>query len=526
MIGAVGIAAALAATMVAVTTPDGSPATDPALSSAHGIIPAPVAYTALPGETFELKAGSRIVVEAGDPALIAVAERFGEWLRRSTGFELPVGNQSGGSSSDIVVTVAPSDAPSAESYTLRADSAGVRIAAAAPVGLYRALTTLRQMLPVAAEAGTVSPGPWTVTGAEIDDRPRFEYRGTMLDVARHFFGVDDVLRHIDLISLYKVNVLHLHLTDDQGWRLTVSDWPRLTEVGGESDIEGRDGGYYTAADYARIVDYAAEHFIEVVPEIDGPGHASAALIAYPQLSCDGVAPPPYHHGGISEVSLCAGSDSTYGFLGDVFDALAVEPGRYLHIGGDEAAGTPHDDYLQFVPRAAALVVERGRKPVMWHEAAQAALPPGSVVQYWGVGQDEATELARQAVAQGAKLILSPGNHAYLDMKYAEDSPFGLEWAGHVSVSASYAWEPATLVDGVGEASILGVESALWSETTADRAAVEYMVVPRLAGIAEISWSPPVALDWEGYRQRLAAHGPRWDVLGINYFRSPEVPWPA
>ena len=214
-----------------------------------------------------------------------------------------------------------------------------------------------------------------------------------------------------------------------------------------------------------------------------------------------------------------GQTRTYGFLGDVFDALAVEPGRYLHIGGDEAVGTPHDDYLQFVPRAAALVVERGRTPVMWHEAAQAALPPGSVVQYWGVGQDEATELARQAVAQGAKLILSPGNHAYLDMKYAEDTPFGLEWAGHVPVSASYAWEPATLIDGVGEASILGVESALWSETTADRAAVEYMVVPRLAGIAEISLvaagrSRLGGLPTAARRPRAAVGRPRHQLLPL------------
>jgi hexosaminidase len=346
----------------------------------------------------------------------------------------------------------------------------------------------------------------------------------MLDVARHFFGVDDVLRHIDLISLYKVNVLHLHLSDDQGWRLTVPGWPRLTEVGGASDIDGGAGGHYTSEDYARIVAYAAERFIEVVPEIDGPGHASAALISYPELNCDGTAPPPFHHAGISDVTLCASADSTYDFLGDVFDALVVEPGRRIHIGGDEAIGTPHDDFLRFVPRAAGLVVERGRTPVMWHEAAQATLPAGSIVQYWGIGQDEATELARRAVDQGARLILSPANHAYLDMKYDDETPIGLEWAGHVPVSASYAWEPATLIEGVAEESILGIESALWSETTADRAAVEYLAFPRLAGIAEIGWSSAEALGWDDYRLRLAAQAPRWDALGVNYYRSPEVPW--
>ena len=388
-------------------------------ASAHAIIPAPLSWVSLPGEQFELTATSRIVVVSHDPAVAPVAERFAGWLRRPTGYAVPV---AGGEATDddIAISVAPSSEQGAEGYTLRVGSSGVHIGASTPAGVFRALTTLRQLLPAAAEATAVQPGPWKIDGADITDRPRFEYRGTMLDVARHFFGVDDVLRHIDLISLYKVNVLHLHLTDDQGWRLTVPGWPLLTEIGGAGDIDGGPGGYFTAEDYARIVAYAAERFIEVVPEIDGPGHASAALISYPELNCDGMAPPPFHHGGISEVTLCASADSTYDFLGDVFDALAAEPGRYVHIGGDEAIGTPHDDFMEFVPRAAGLVVERGRTPVMWHEAAQATLPAGSVVQYWGVGQDEATELARRAAAQGARLILSPANHAYLDMKYDDD----------------------------------------------------------------------------------------------------------
>jgi hexosaminidase len=494
-------------------------------TTAHAIIPAPRHHQAIPGKTFELTAGSHIVVDADDPDVSAVAERFARWLRRPTGFDLPVGRAKG-DDGDVVVAVTSSGDHGDEGYALRADSAGVRIEAATPVGVFRALTTLRQMLPATAEATSTQPGPWTVPGAEVSDRPRFAYRGTMLDVARHFFAVDDVLRHIELVSLYKVNVLHLHLTDDQGWRLSVPGWPRLTEVGGAGDIDGGAGGHYSAADYARIVAYAADHFIEVVPEIDGPGHVSAALIAYPTLACDGVAPPPFHKGGISEVSLCATADTTYAFLGDVYDALAVVPGRFIHIGGDEAFGTGHDDFLQFVAGAAELVVGRGRTPMMWHEAAAAALPAGCAVQYWGVGQEEAVELARRAIAQGAQLVLSPGDRAYLDQKYDPATTLGLEWAGHISVSASYDWEPAGLIDGVTEGSILGVESALWSETTADRAAIDYLAFPRLPGIAEIAWSPVTALGWDRYRHRLAAHGPRWDAIGVNYFRSPEVPWPA
>jgi hexosaminidase len=509
--------------MSAVTTATTSP-TDATDTADHGIIPAPLRYHAIPGETFELAAGSRIAVDPADHGTLAVAERFAHWLRRSTGFDLPVGGKSG--AADIVATLGPSADHGEEGYALRAESSGVHIEAATTAGLFRALTTLRQMLPAAAEATSALPGPWRVSGAEITDRPRFAYRGTMLDVARHFFPVDDVLRHIELAALYKLNVVHLHLTDDQGWRLTVPGWPRLTDVGGASDIEGGAGGSYSAADYARIVAHAAEHFVEIVPEIDGPGHVSAALIAYPELTCDGVAPPPFHHGGISEVSLCASADNTYAFLGDVYGALTAAPGRFIHIGGDEAIGTGHDDFLQFVPRAAELVVRRGRTPVMWHEAGAATLPAGSVVQYWGVGQDEAVELARRAVDQGARLVLSPGNRAYLDQKYDAATTLGLEWAGHVSVRASYDWEPAALIDGVSEDSILGVESALWSETTADSAAVDYLAFPRLPGIAEIAWSPPAGLGWAGYRRRLADHGPRWDIIGVNYFRSPEVAWPT
>ena len=311
------------------------------------------------------------MVISDDPAVTPVAERFAEWLRRPTGFALPVG---GGepADGDVVITVAPSADHGAEGYTLRVESSWSAHRRGHPG---RRLPRPHHAPPDASrrcrDDGRAAR-PWQMTGADINDRPRFEHRGTMLDVARHFFAVDDVLHHIDLISLYKVNVLHLHLTDDQGWRLTVPGWPRLTEVGGSSDIDAGAGGYYTAEDYARIVAYAADRFIEVVPEIDGPGHASAALISYPELNCDGSAPPPFHHGGISEVTLCASADSTYNFLGDVFDALAAEPGRFIHIGGDEAIGTPHDDFMQFVPRAAGLVVERGRTPVMWHEAAQAA----------------------------------------------------------------------------------------------------------------------------------------------------------
>lgn len=492
----------------------------PRPSRSPAIIPAPRSHRPLPGDAFELTATSRIAVSGGAEA--AIADRFAWWLRRSTGFALPLASER--EPGDIVVEL-DAAVPSPEGYTLRVTTDVVTITAATAEGMFRGLTTLRQLLPAAAEASTVQPGPWTIAGIEVADGPRFEYRGTMLDVARHFVAVDDVLRYIDLISHYKVNVLHLHLTDDQGWRLTVPAWPRLTTIGSASDIDGGAGGCYSPDDYARIIEYAAERFVEVVPEIDGPGHTSAALVAYPELTCDGVAPPPFHRAGISAVSLCASATTTYAFLGDVFDTLVAERGRYIHLGGDEAIGTNRDDFDEYVSRTAALVIDRGRAPVMWHEAAAATLPPGSVVQYWGVGQGEETALARRAVEQGARVILSPANHAYLDQKYDSDTELGLAWAGHVPVSASYAWDPATVIDGVAEESILGVESALWTETVRDRDEIDHLAFPRIAGVAELGWSPAASLGWDGYRTRLAAQGPRWDLLGVNYYRSPEVPWP-
>ena len=231
--------------MSTMTTSIGQADSDPLQPVAHGIIPAPVSYAVVPDQTFELTPTTRIVVIADDPAVDGRRRALCQHgCAAPTGLAAPRRRRS--QHGDVVLTVAPSAVPWATRDTrCGSESAGVRIGAATPVGLFRALTTLRQMLPHAVEATDVQPGPWTVAGAEISDRPRFEYRGTMLDVARHFFDVDDVLRYIDLISLYKVNVLHLHLTDDQGWRLTVPGWPRLTEVGGPSDIDGGPGGFYS-----------------------------------------------------------------------------------------------------------------------------------------------------------------------------------------------------------------------------------------------------------------------------------------
>ena len=246
------------------------------------------------------------------------------------------------------------------------------------------MQTLRQLLPAAVEKDTVQPGPWQIAGGTVTDTPRYAYRGAMLDVSRHFFTVDQVKRYIDQLALYKINKLHLHLSDDQGWRIAIDSWPRLATYGGSTQVGGGPGGYYTKADYQEIVRYAASRYLEVVPEIDMPGHTNAALASYAELNCDGVAPPLYTGTEVGFSSLCVDKDVTYDFVDDVVRELAaLTPGRYLHIGGDEAHSTSHADYVAFMDRVQPVVAKYGKTVIGWHQLTGAAPARGALAQYWG-----------------------------------------------------------------------------------------------------------------------------------------------
>jgi hexosaminidase len=343
----------------------------------------------------------------------------------------------------------------------------------------------------------------------------------MLDVARHFFGVAEIERLVDLLALYKLNRLHLHLADDQGWRLAIRSRPRLTRVGSSTAVGGDPGGHFTQRDYRRIVAYAAERFVDVVPEIDMPGHVNAALSAYGELSYDGVARAPYTGIDVGFSSLGIRKEETYAFVADVLgEVAALTPGPYLHIGGDEPLSTDPDDYRFFVERVQRIVRSHGKRMLGWEEIARAAIRRTTLVQHW-----HDPGLARAAVAKGAKLVLSPASKTYLDMKYTRASELGLSWAGTTSVRSAYDWEPATLVDGVGERDIAGVEAPLWSETISTRSGLDHLAFPRLLGVAEIGWSPAEGRSWREYRHRLAAQGPRLDALRVAFHRASDVPWP-
>ncbi|MEH0933072.1 beta-N-acetylhexosaminidase [Micromonospora sp. CPCC 205558] len=489
------------------------------------VVPAPQQAQPDPTADWVLPAEA-VIVATAHPAALAVAEQLAQLLRPATGYPLPVTDATTPQPAGGVALVLDDTADlGAEGYRLDIATDGVRVTAATGAGLFYGAQTLRQLLPAAIESPAPVTERWALPGGTITDAPRFPYRGAMLDVARHFFAVEDVLRVVDHLARYKLNHLHLHLTDDQGWRIAVDSWPKLTTIGGTTEVGGGPGGHYTKADYARIVSYAAARHITVVPEIDLPGHTNSALVAYPELAPDKVAPPPYTGTEVGFSYVDPADERTYDFVTDVLgEVAALTPGPWLHIGGDEAFKVKGEVYTGFVERVQRIVADLGKTVVGWHQLAPAAHLDGRVLQWWGTnGEDRTTA---DAVRRGARLIVSPGNHAYLDMKYAPDTPIGHDWAGLIDVRKAYDWDPGTHVAGVPAEAVLGVEAPLWTESVTSLADIELLLLPRLPAIAELGWSPRATHDWAGFRDRLASQGPRWTTAGITFHRAPEIPWPT
>jgi hexosaminidase len=490
------------------------------IPSMDNIIPKPVSVTPT-GELFVATANSHIYVEPETAEIMGVGQYLVDRLNPSTGYGLQLSVTAGAppAGSFYLTTVGADPALGEEGYELTITPDLVKLVAYQPAGLVRGIQTIRQLLPPAIESSTVQPGPWLIPTGAIRDYPRFAWRGVMLDVARHFFSVDDVKRYIDLIAYYKMNRFHLHLSDDQGWRVMINAWPNLATYGGSTEVGGGPGGYYTQAEYADIVAHAQRHYITVVPEIDLPGHTNAALASYPELNCDDQSPPLYTDIAVGFSSLCVDKELTFTFVEDVIRELAaLTPGPYFHIGGDEAAATQADDYQRFIERTQMILQAYGKQMVGWQEIAQVNLLPTSIVQYWN------SNLAQTPAGQGAKVIMSPASKAYLDMKYDAETTLGFKWAGYIDVQTAYSWDPATQVEGINENDLIGVEAPIWSETLQTFTDVEFMAFPRLPGFAEIGWSPATGRDWNEYSPRLGAHGPRLMQMGVNFYQAPQVPW--
>lgn len=525
LITAAGVSTACAAPTASAVA-GGAPAA-PAPRPLGQVVPAPASVR--PGGTpYSLDDGTRIRVDGSSGEARKIGEYLAGVLRPSTGFALPVTTKDG--SDGIRLRLGSRDSKlGAEGYALTSGRGSVTITARKPAGLFHGVQTLRQLLPARIEADSRQKGPWSVAGGSLTDSPRYGYRGAMLDVSRHFFSVAEVKRYIDQMALYKINTFHLHLSDDQGWRIAIDSWPKLATYGGSTEVGGGTGGYYTKSQYKEIVNYAASRYLEVVPEIDMPSHTNAALASYAELNCDGVAPPLYTGIEVGFSSLCAGKDVTYDFIDDVIGEMAaLTPGRYLHIGGDEAHSTSHEDYAKIMNHAQATVGKYGKTVMGWHQITGATPVKGAVAQYWGYDKTSAADRQQvvDAAKNGTRLVLSPADRVYLDMKYNDQTVLGLKWAGLVSVQRSYDWEPGTYLTGAPQDSVLGVEAPIWAETLTDSDDIDAMAFPRLPGAAELGWSPAATHDWDTYKLRLAALGPRFTEMGIDYYRAPEVPWPA
>jgi hexosaminidase len=524
----------LAVTLLAsLAVPAAAAVASPASPTPLGqVVPAPVSVHANTAARFDLTPTSVISYQLGDSSTRQVAQWLAGQLRPSTGYPLPVVPAVPFVSlPGISLAVGGADSSwGSEGYRLDVDNGGVHIKANSANGVYDGVQTLLQLLPAKVAAKTAQRGPWPVAGGEITDYPRYGYRGALLDVARHFFTVPEVERYLDQISRYKINYLQLHLTDSQGWRIQIDGWPRLTSVGGSSGVSagGVRAGYYTQADYQQIVRYAAARYITVIPEIEGPAHSNAALASYAELNCDGVAAPLFQGVGPSpHENLCLSKDITYTFMDTVIRQMAaLTPGPYLSIGGDEAAAFAPADYATYIHRVQAIVAKYGKKLWGWQESAAAADPAGTLFGVWIPDPDD--NGLKSAPAHGGKLVMSPAYTAYMDMQYAENVPgvgVGNNWAGYVEVQDSYNWDPDTIQDGVSGAGVAGVNATLFTEYVDSPAEIDSMVFPRLPAIAELGWSPASTHDWNSFRTRLAAQGPRWDAAGVHFYRSPQISWP-
>lgn len=528
---------------------------DPADSDPAGValalMPAPVSLTAAGGDPLMLDGDIRIDA-SGDAA--PVGALLADALRPLTSAHI---DETGGADADIVLRIA--DVPAldgdgtGEGYRLTVTSSAATIEAPTPHGLWNGSETLKQLLPA-----TATGAPLTVPAVTITDYPRYAYRGLMLDIARHFRTPEEVMALIDAAAGYKINTLHLHLSDDQGFRVAIDGFPLLTEVGGQGAVgtDGRKmdpGGYWSRAQYQQVATYAEARFVTLIPEVDSPGHTNAIIVSEstdtenPLLSgdpsginCSIYRPAMWDYStAVGRSALCPESDDTWTLMTAIIDQLAADtPGPYLNVGGDEVPDNvlSPERYAAFVQRAAQLVADAGKTPMGWAEIAHAgSLPEGTVAQYWqpASGSDGRAESGRSAAEQGMKIVMSPANRAYLDQIYAPGEPddSGLSWAcpDGCDLDQFYRWDPATLLDGVDPDSVIGVEGALWAETlqTVDQA--ERLAFPRLLALAELGWSP--AADREGsddvydeFLRRVAAQGPRLTAQDIDFYATPAVPW--
>ncbi|MGN6439775.1 MAG: beta-N-acetylhexosaminidase [Agriterribacter sp.] len=511
------------------------------------IVPEPVTVKAGNG-VFELDSKTQVIVEGDNAALKSLAGMFASWIAPATGIQLKVSNRPTGSAKAIRLSLVQSlkDVKSEEGYTLNVTTNAITLAATKPSGLLYGLQTLRQLLPPSVEHSTQQNSRWAIPVVSITDYPRFGWRGLMLDVSRHFFSKAFVKQYIDEMARYKFNVLHFHLTDDQGWRIEIKAFPKLTEVGAwrvprtgrwwtyeppKPNEPATYGGFYTQDDIREIVQYAKERNVEIVPEIDVPGHSLAAIAAYPYLSATGYlykVNPGSKFYNIDDNTLNPADERVYEFLDKVFDEVAsLFPHPYIHIGGDECTKmfwrrsaevqefmkkqgikTEHELQSYFIKRLEKMLKQKGKQLLGWDEILEGGLAPDATVMSWR-GMEGGIEAAKQ----GHKVVMTPADHAYLDL-YQGDPATEPDTYSMLRLKTSYQWNPVP--DKINADLILGGQGNLWTESVPTGRHAEYMTWPRGLALAEVFWSPLKKQVWSNFQQKLPLQLARLKAADINY----------
>lgn len=509
------------------------------------IIPKPQQLTQVEGQSFPLPAISKISIGKGTEKS---ADFLQSYLKKFYSIQLT----KGGSKANISLVVDKSKTSAPGSYILESDQTGIRIVGADPEGVFYGVQSLIQLLPTEA-GGTVN-----IPKVNIVDAPRFQYRGLMLDCARHFMPLDFVKKYIDIIALHKMNTFHWHLTDDQGWRIEIKKYPKLTQVGawrngtiighhpGKGNDQTKSGGFYTQEQVKEIVKYAADRYITVIPEIEMPGHASAAIAAYPELSCFPKQPTQVLPGvtwfgprdgknvqqswGVYP-DIFVPSENTFTFLENVLsEVVPLFPSKYIHIGGDEAPkeywkksafcqnlikekGLKDEEGLQsyFVHRIEKFLNSKGRQIIGWDEILEGGLAPNATVMSW-----RGEEGGIAAAKEHHNVIMTPGKYVYLDhaQRKNEDS---VTIGGYLPIQRVYGYEPVPKELAADQQKyVLGAQGNVWSEYMSNPSKVEYMIFPRVAALSEVLWTAPAQKDYSDFTKRLNDQLKRYQKWDINY----------
>lgn len=508
----------------------------------YQVIPMPHEIVAAQGTPFVLKSGVKILYPEGNAQMQRNAELLAEYLKTATGKDFAV--EAGTEGKNAIVLALGVDNKNPEAYELKVAGEGVTVKGATEAGVFYGIQTLRKSLPVAVGANISLPA------VDIKDAPRFAYRGAHFDTSRHFFTVDEVKTYIDMLALHNMNRMHWHFTEDQGWRIEIKKYPKLTEIGSKRSetVIGKNSGkydgvphegFYTQEEAKEIVKYAAERFITVIPEIDIPGHMQAALASYPELGCTGGPYEVWKMWGVSEDVLCIGNDQSLKFLEDVFaELIEIFPSEYIHIGGDECpkvrwaqcpkcqarikqlglksdAKHTKEERLQsyVISHVEKFLNERGRQIIGWDEILEGGLAPNATVMSWR-GEGGGIEAAKQH----HDVIMTPNTYLYFDYYQSKDTdnePLAI--GGYLPVERVYSYEPMPKSLTPDEQKyIKGVQANLWTEYIPTFSHAQYMVLPRWAALAEVQWSAPEKKDYANFLSRLPRLIQWYDAEGYNY----------